>query len=398
MGNETIKLLIISSIHHPQIAFEALYLCREFSRSKYISIDRIFNAPITCLFRLLLSHKPNFRFLVQVLLALPSFSVFLATPMFLFRCMAVALSIIKSFKITRHTVIYAHWLFPAGAVGLIISRITGCKLVSAAWGYDIQYHQEFPQYGIYDVRRLLITKTVIHNSDVVIINHKVHKLIIEKILRQSLPRHTKVIYIRRGIYDFLKRKMYCKRLPIERLIPSNSRVVLYSPSLSFHYDIIGFIRAAKIVADAVKNVYFIVVGEGPQKDIALRLCNSLQLRDKVLFLGRVSFSSMLALYSIADIVFDSSYFGNGITTLEAFCFGKPVISIAGIKRSVIHGFNGFMIKAGDYRSLAHYVIELLSNDRLYSTMSQNARRTFEVMFSFDKRIHILTRIMRFLIH
>jgi len=112
----------------------------------------------------------------------------------------------------------------------------------------------------------------------------------------------------------------------------------------------------------------------------------------VILMEKVNHESMKVLYKLSALVCDLAYYGTGTTALEALCFGKPVIGIESSKTVITHGVNGFVIKKGDYKSLANYIIAILKDDEMRRELSINARKTFEENFTIQKRINRLLKI------
>jgi glycosyltransferase involved in cell wall biosynthesis len=295
----------------------------------------------------------------------------------------------------KYDIIYAHWLYPAGFIGLILSKILNCKVVSTIWGYDIQVMRGVKNYGI---QRLnwVISRYVIEKSDLIIANHRVHKILAHYL--SSLNAHDKIFYVSPAIPDISIGTQSEFTIELKERLQFNLNklkekdVVLYSPSLSSIYGIREFVKAAQIVSKFIKDCIFIVVGDGELKDEVIKFIKENSLENKVVLVGRVSHESMKVLYKLSTLVCDLAYPGTGTTTLEALCFGKPVIGIESPKTIITHGVNGFVIKRGDYRSLANYIIAILKDDELRRKISINARKTFEKNFTIQKRINRLLKI------
>jgi glycosyltransferase involved in cell wall biosynthesis len=173
---------------------------------------------------------------------------------------------------------------------------------------------------------------------------------------------------------------------------SGKKVVLYAPSLRPLYGIKEFLKATRIVSNSIKDCVFIIVGDGELKNEAIKFIRENELEDRVFLLGKVSYESMKILYKMSTLVCDLAYPGTGTTTLEAFCFGKPVIGIKSPKPVITHGKNGFLIEKGDYESLAKYMEILLKHPKLQETFSLEARNTYEKYFNIEKRILALVGI------
>jgi glycosyltransferase involved in cell wall biosynthesis len=116
------------------------------------------------------------------------------------------------------------------------------------------------------------------------------------------------------------------------------------------------------------------------------------LENKVLLTGKISHKSMKVLYKLSNLICDLAYSGTGTTTLEALCFGKPVIGIKSPKTIITYGVDGFLIRKGDYKILADYIMKILGDYKLKVELSINARKNFEEKFDIQKRINRLLEI------
>jgi len=61
---------------------------------------------------------------------------------------------------------------------------------------------------------------------------------------------------------------------------------------------------------------------------------------------------------------------------EAACFGLPSVcnSIPGIEELVVHGENGYLTEQDDIKSMADYIINILSNRKLRERLGGNAKK------------------------
>jgi glycosyltransferase involved in cell wall biosynthesis len=383
------RILFLTSVDHPQVRMEAEAL-RQICDVKYVPMK--FKGLRKGL-RSLLTNIPRLS-VALIKLHIPPAPIGL----FLYSLL-ISSSILDDLNCEneKYDIIYAHWLFPAGLIGLIISKTLGSKVVSAVWGYDIQVVPGVKDYGIGGVNRIA-SKYVLIKSDVVIVNHRIHQKAVEKFLGNSNDRiKGRVIYVPPAIPDVSLNILKDLTDEIEGKLPPfdvlrKLKVVLYCPSLRSHYGIMEFLKAAQEVLIKVRDCIFIVVGEGELMDKAVRFTEEKGIKDNVIFTGRVSFESMKALYRLSTLVCDLAYPGTGTSTLEAFCFGKPVIGIKSPKTVVKDGVNGFVINRGDYKTLAQRIINILQNPELGEKLSSNARKTFEENFHIQKRISALSEI------
>lgn len=390
------KVLFLTSVDHPQVRLEAEYLGRETDLTlTYVVVPTLNRKTLLHALKCFIKHLP------QVSLALIKVRVPLL-PQVLYYSLLLGI-ILEDRKVNRkkYDLIYAHWLYPAGFLGLMLSKIWKCKVISVIWGYDIQVVHEAKDYGVRGTNRI-ISRFVIEKSDLVIANHKVHKVLAQRISTSKV--HNKILYIPPGIPDISL--IVQEDLTIElkerlRSIPDKleeSKIVLYAPSLRPLYGIREFVRAAQIVSNSVKDCIFIIVGDGELKEEVVRFIRENKLEDRVVLMGKVGHESMRVLYKLSTLVCDLAYPGTGTTTLEALCFGKPVIGIRSPKSIIEHGKNGFLIEKGDYKSLANYIITLIKDPELRKSLSINARRTFVEHFNIERRVRKLLEIFKLLMN
>lgn len=129
-----------------------------------------------------------------------------------------------------------------------------------------------------------------------------------------------------------------------------------------------------------------IAGAGDYRAELARLASSLDLGDRVRFLGRVSEPEKLALLHRAwGLVFASPKEGWGITNLEAAACATPVIASnsPGIRESVRHGETGFLVPHKDTGAMAAAMDRLAASRELVAQLGRDARR-FAETFTWER--------------
>jgi glycosyltransferase involved in cell wall biosynthesis len=129
-----------------------------------------------------------------------------------------------------------------------------------------------------------------------------------------------------------------------------------------------------------------VAGAGDYRPALERLARSLDLHDRVRFLGRIPEAEKLALLRRAwGLVFASPKEGWGITNLEAAACGTPVVASdsPGIRESVRNGETGFLVPHGDVAAMASAMDALAGSPSLVRRLAEHARR-FAEGFTWDR--------------
>lgn len=142
----------------------------------------------------------------------------------------------------------------------------------------------------------------------------------------------------------------------------------------------GFAKAA------VPGATLEVAGAGDYRPELERLARSLDLGDRVKFLGRISEDEKLRLLRRAwALVFTSPKEGWGITNLEAAACGTAVIASdsPGIRESVRHEETGFLVPHGDVDALARSISRIASDRSLVERLGTQAR-SFATTFTWER--------------
>ncbi len=74
--------------------------------------------------------------------------------------------------------------------------------------------------------------------------------------------------------------------------------------------------------------------------------------------------------------------------MEGMGHGKPIIAttVGGIPEVIIDADNGLLVPAADSDALANALIKLLNDPTLYEKIGQNARKTYEKLFTVQRML------------
>ena len=119
----------------------------------------------------------------------------------------------------------------------------------------------------------------------------------------------------------------------------------------------------------------LMVGDGPEKEKAEKLCVSLGIEDKVMFLG-----NSLEVYKIlrfSDLfLLPSETESFGFAALEAMVNNTPVISSnsGGIPEVNEHGYSGFLSNVGNIDEMIANAILILENENTLEKFKEQAKK------------------------
>lgn len=146
-------------------------------------------------------------------------------------------------------------------------------------------------------------------------------------------------------------------------------------------------RKVKRVEDVVKIFYNIqkkvkarlmMVGEGPEREVAEELVKELDIRDNVLFLGQSN--EVDKILSFSDLfVLPSETESFGLAALEAMINSVPVISTntGGLPEVNIEGVSGYLHEVGDVEGMTKSALSILENEDKLELFKKQARETAE---------------------
>ncbi|GAB3723434.1 N-acetyl-alpha-D-glucosaminyl L-malate synthase BshA [Flavobacterium koreense] len=141
-------------------------------------------------------------------------------------------------------------------------------------------------------------------------------------------------------------------------------------------------RKVKRIPDVVKIFFKIqqqipaklmMVGDGPEREIAERMCEELGIQDKVIFFGNSNEIDQILSYSDLFLL-PSETESFGLAALEAMAWSVPVISSnsGGLPEVNFDGVSGYLSNVGDVDEMADNAIKILSNIDTLNTFKENA--------------------------
>ncbi len=123
-----------------------------------------------------------------------------------------------------------------------------------------------------------------------------------------------------------------------------------------------------------------IAGAGDYKRTLEALAHSLDLGERVKFLGFISEAQKVSLLRSAWVLaFTSPKEGWGITNLEAAACATPVVasSSPGLRESVVDGETGFLVPHGELTALVRALARLVNDRGLVETLGAAGRRFAE---------------------
>jgi 1,2-diacylglycerol 3-alpha-glucosyltransferase len=159
-------------------------------------------------------------------------------------------------------------------------------------------------------------------------------------------------------------------------IAPGRRVMLLVGRVAHEKNIVFLVRVLAEVRKAVRDVLFVIAGEGPALPSLRRTVSEAQLEQSVRFVGYLDRRTALRdCYRAADVfVFASRTETQGLVLLESLALGVPVVSTAVLgTKEVLRDARGAVVVAEDVAEFAAAVTAVLTQPARRAELAKDAR-------------------------
>jgi len=170
-------------------------------------------------------------------------------------------------------------------------------------------------------------------------------------------------------------------------IPKDKKIIITVGRLDRDKGQETIIKSLKMFSD---DIFYIIVGDGINRNKLERLAKSEGVTNKVVFTGRVPEEYLVSFYNIADVLVLIGKFakgegeGFGFALIEASACGKPVIggNEDGSIEAVLDGKTGFSLSPDDFEGITRKIKILIDKPRRAKKMGMDGRKYVEENFSY----------------
>ncbi len=270
-------------------------------------------------------------------------------------------------------VIHTHHPFILGDMGAYIAKKNHLPLI-------FTFHTQYEQYSHYIPLNQKLVKTLTRLSVINFVQKCDLILTPAQSIQELLNDYgiTKpVIHFPNAINtaDFAKlNKQEARKLCS---LSGNEIILIYTGRIGLEKNLAFMVQAFKKIHDIVKNARLLLVGDGPEEGALRHLVNTLNLKDKVIFTGRVDYHDIAKYYTAADIfVMTSVTEVKPLSILEAMAAGLPVVAVSapGSKDTITNGLNGILTKQ-NIEDYSGELLKLVQNEDLRRQMGTAALST-----------------------
>jgi glycosyltransferase involved in cell wall biosynthesis len=255
-------------------------------------------------------------------------------------------------------IIHAHdWMtYPAGIAAAGIS----CKpLVVQVHATEFDRSGEHINQSIYDIER----QGMHFASKVITVSNFTKNIIVERYGVE--PEKVEVVY------NGVERDNNYGCTQSSSSLEKTDKIVLFLGRITMQKGPEYFLAAAKKVLEVIKNVKFIMAGNGDMMNRTIELAARLGIGSKVLFTGFLRGDDVRKAYQMADLyVMPSVSEPFGIAPLEALQSNVPVLisKQSGIAEVLA---NALKVDFWDIREMADKIVAVLRHPSLQQTLKKN---------------------------
>ncbi len=277
------------------------------------------------------------------------------------------------------------WLFAANSYGRWAARRAGVPVVVAGE----RCVDPWKSWWHYSIDRYLLkhTNRIVTNTVAVVDFYAAHGIGKDNftiIPNAVLPNNTTRI----------TREQLFERLGI----PPRGRVVAAVGRLWKQKGYRDLIWAGELLRVAYRDVYLLIVGDGPERQALQTFRDRSGSQDAVRFVGHRTDAAELM--TAVDVLWNGSlYEGQSNTILEAMSLGVPTVAsdIPGNRDLIVPGETGYLYPLTDLGALIRWTHALLQDDVRRTEMGDRARQRAAQHFSLTQMVSSHEQLYRQLI-
>jgi glycogen(starch) synthase len=165
----------------------------------------------------------------------------------------------------------------------------------------------------------------------------------------------------------------------------SSRVLGFIGSFYAYEGLDLLIAALPTILSQMPDVKVLLVGGGPQDTALKQQVMALDLKDRVVFTGRVPHAEVNRYYDLIDVLVYARHpmrlteLVTPLKPLEAMAQGRLMVAsdVGGHKELIQDGKTGVLFHAGSTKDLASKVVALLKDEQGWDSMKKNGRQFVE---------------------
>jgi glycosyltransferase involved in cell wall biosynthesis len=181
-----------------------------------------------------------------------------------------------------------------------------------------------------------------------------------------------------------------KRFRERYSIPAERAIVTQVSWVIPEKGIADFLETARLVLRQNRNVQFVLVGDGVNREQYAQDAVAMGIGDRITWTGMIDDPFGEGVFHAADVVCQFSRWEEvfGWMIAEAMAHGKPVVAtrVGGIPEVITDGVTGYLVDRGDTPAMSERVLDLLNDPELRQRMGAAGRATVAAKFDLRKNV------------
>jgi glycosyltransferase involved in cell wall biosynthesis len=172
-------------------------------------------------------------------------------------------------------------------------------------------------------------------------------------------------------------------------LPSGGKVVGIVARLHPSKGHATFLKAARLISQAMPQTRFAIVGDGPSRSDLEDLTQELGITSKVTFFGNQrEVGSFFSAFDITCLC-STDLEGCSNSILEAMALGKPVVAtdVGGNREIVQQDETGLLVPCQNYQALFNTVTQCLNQPDWAQAIGRRAQEVVFTRFSQERMVH-----------
>ena len=297
-------------------------------------------------------------------------------PLFHYQPYELALSskIVDMVKIHNIDVLHVHYAIPHAyaaymAKKMLLQQGIELPIVTTLHGTDITLVGSHPFY------KTAVTFSINASDAVTSVSQSL------KQDTQRLFKTEKDICVIPNFVDLEKYKNIVNLCPRGLLATADERVITHVSNFRDVKRIPDVIDIFNAIQNEIPSK-LMMIGEGPARENAERLCVQLGIQDRVVFLGNSNEVNKILCFSDLFLL-PSQTESFGLSALEAMASGVPVISTntGGLPEVNIDGVSGYLSPVGDVECMSKNALKILKNNntlQAFKIASKSVASKFDI--------------------
>ncbi|MES9835274.1 MAG: glycosyltransferase family 4 protein [Candidatus Thiodiazotropha sp.] len=296
--------------------------------------------------------------------------------------LAVVFRIIKIIKEYKIDVLHSHE-YKSDIIVFLVSKLYPIKIVSTAHGW-IENTTKSKMY-------LSASKNVLKYFDKVIaVSPKIRNELLKYKINED---RCQLVYNAIVIENYISGS-YEKSILRNRYKLSNDAVLIGNIGrLSKEKGQKDFVAAAISIAERYENIYFFLVGDGPDKDALSTLITDNGLQERIFLTGH--YHDIKPVFQDLDAVGLTSYTeGFPNVLLESLIMRKPIFGtdVGGVRDIIIDGETGQLIQPNDVAAITECMQFIIENPEECKQQVAKGIRLIEERYDFKIRINKIEKL------